>query len=126
MGARRTWTDEDLADAVRLSRSYAEVVTKLGLNQGGGTHQHIELHMRRLGLQFDHRDSHAWMRDPGANTGGRPMPLADILICDSSYTSSGRLRGRLIRAGLKEARCEACGLTEWRGVPIQLELDHID
>ena len=61
------------------------------------------------------RDSHAWMRDPGARTGGRPMPLTEILVTNSSYTSSGRLRGRLIRAGLKEARCEVCGLTEWRG-----------
>jgi hypothetical protein len=72
------------------------------------------------------RDSHAWMRDPGARTGGRPMPLTEILVTNSSYTSSGRLRGRLIRAGLKEARCEVCGLTEWRGESIQLELDHID
>jgi HNH endonuclease len=126
MGARRTWTDADLADAVRLSRSYSEVVTKLGLNQGGGTHQHIKLHMRRMGLEFDHRDSHAWMRDPGAKTGGRPMPLSEVLVRNSTYTSSGRLRGRLIRAGLKEARCEMCGLTEWRGEAIQLELDHID
>ena len=126
MGARRTWTDEDLTNAVLLARSYAEVITKLGLHQGGGTHQHIKLDMRRLGLQFAHRNSHAWMRDAGANTGGRPMPLSEILVADSNYTSSGRLRGRLIRAGLKEARCESCALTEWRSRPIQLELDHID
>jgi hypothetical protein len=126
MGARRKWTDEDLAEAVRVSRSYSEIVTRLGLHQGGGTHQHIKLHIRRLGLHFSHRDSHAWMRDRGANTGGRPMPLEEILVPHSNYTSSGRLRGRLIRSGLKEARCEMCGLTEWRSVPIQLELDHID
>ena len=87
---RRTWTDKDLVDAVRLSRSYSEVITKLGLNQGGGTHQHIKLHMGRLGIQFLHRDSHAWMRDPGANTGGRPMPLDQILVSGSSYSSNGR------------------------------------
>jgi hypothetical protein len=126
MGAKRTWTDEDLIDAVQRSRSFSEVITRLGLNQGGGTHQHIKLHVRRLGLQFAHHDPRAWMRDAGANTGGRPMPLEQILVRDSNYTSSGRLRGRLIRSGLKEARCEACGLTEWRGLPIQLELDHID
>jgi hypothetical protein len=126
MGARRKWTDQDLIDAVRSSRSYAEIVTRLGLNQGGGTHQHVKMHIQRLGLEFSHRDSHAWMRDPGAKTGGRPMPLEQILISDSNYCHSGRLRGRLIRSGLKEARCEMCGLTEWRGSPIQLELDHID
>ena len=111
MGARRRWTDEDLAEAVRVSRSYSEVIAKLGLNQGGGTHQHIKLHIRRLGLQVSNHDPRAWMRGPGANTGGRPMPLSDILTSHSNYTSSGRLRGRLIRSGLKDARCETCGLT---------------
>jgi 5-methylcytosine-specific restriction endonuclease McrA len=54
------------------------------------------------------------------------MPLNEILTRDSSYTSSGRLRKRLLRAGMKEALCESCGLREWQGEPIQLELDHID
>ena len=126
MGARRRWTDADLIEAVQLSRSYAEVVRRLGLNQGGGTHQQLKAHIRRLGLSFSHRDSWAWMRDSGANTGGRPVPLDEILTTGSDYEHSGRLRKRLLRAGLKEARCEICGLTEWRGHSIQLELDHID
>lgn len=59
MGAKRSWTDEDLIDAVQRSRSFSEVITRLGLNQGGGTHQHIKLHVRRLGLQFAHHDPRA-------------------------------------------------------------------
>jgi hypothetical protein len=66
------------------------------------------------------------MREPGANTGGRPVPLEEILTSGSDYGHGGRLRKRLLRAGLKEAQCEICGLIEWRGHPIQLELDHID
>jgi 5-methylcytosine-specific restriction endonuclease McrA len=31
---------------------------------------------------------------------------------------------RLIGAGLKEERCERCGLTEWLGAPICIELHH--
>jgi HNH endonuclease len=54
------------------------------------------------------------------------MPLDQILVQGSNYCSSGRLRRRLIRSGVKEARCEMCGLTEWLGRPAQLELDHID
>lgn len=40
--------------------------------------------------------------------------------------TSHRLRLRLIRKGVKEHRCESCGLSVWLGQPIQLELDHID
>lgn len=36
------------------------------------------------------------------------------------------LRLRLLADGLKEARCEQCGLTEWRGRPAPLQLHHIN
>jgi hypothetical protein len=39
---------------------------------------------------------------------------------------SHRLRLKLIREGVKEHCCESCGLREWLGKPIPLELDHID
>lgn len=42
---------------------------------------------------------------------------------------SATLRRRLIRAGLKTAQCEWCGLTEWReksGLEAPLQLDHIN
>lgn len=37
-----------------------------------------------------------------------------------------KLKSRLIEFGYKEARCESCGLTEWLGSPIALELHHED
>lgn len=33
---------------------------------------------------------------------------------------------RLFEAGLKERRCERCGLSEWRGRPLALELHHVN
>lgn len=38
--------------------------------------------------------------------------------------NASKLRGKLIRDGLKEAKCEICGLTEWNGYKIPLELHH--
>jgi hypothetical protein len=34
------------------------------------------------------------------------------------------LKARLLAAGWKEPRCEECGLAEWRGRPLALELHH--
>lgn len=53
------------------------------------------------------------------------IPLSEILIKDSIYQSN-KLRKRLINAGLKNHQCETCGLVEWLGSPIPLELDHIN
>lgn len=55
----------------------------------------------------------------------RLEPIDDVL-------SAGRRRCRahvklrLIDAGLKEPRCERCGLTEWRSEPLPLELHHVN
>lgn len=45
---------------------------------------------------------------------------------NGSCVKSHILKLKLIRDGLKEAKCEICGLTKWLGKPIPLELDHID
>jgi hypothetical protein len=51
------------------------------------------------------------------------IPL-DQLLVKSRRTSRGHLKARLIAAGLKKNECEECGLTEWRGAPIGLQLHH--
>ena len=41
-------------------------------------------------------------------------------------THVGNLRVRLLRLGLKEAKCELCERRSWNDQPIPLELDHIN
>jgi hypothetical protein len=53
------------------------------------------------------------------------IPLDDLLVVGRK-TSRGHLKMRLVKAGLKENRCEDCGLTEWRGKPISMALHHIN
>jgi DNA-binding transcriptional ArsR family regulator len=50
-------------------------------------------------------------------------PLGELLV---GGTPRGRwnVKRRLIAAGLKEAACEECGIVEWRGRPLPLELHH--
>lgn len=42
------------------------------------------------------------------------------------FVKSHLLREKLIRDGIKEYKCELCGLSEWQGQPIPLELHHKD
>ena len=61
--------------------------------------------------------------------GERPknyFPLSEILEGKYPQYTSSKIRPRLIAEGLKEAKCEICGITEWNGMPAPLELDHID
>ena len=53
----------------------------------------------------------------------RAMP-ADELFVLGTPRNRRHLRLRLIRLGLKDAACEECGLSEWRGRPLSLQLHH--
>jgi DNA-binding CsgD family transcriptional regulator len=54
------------------------------------------------------------------------IPLEDLLVVGRDATSRAHLKSRLIKAGLKENRCEECGITEWRGKPLSMELHHVN
>ncbi len=122
----RSWTDEQLRDAVRVSRSFAEVMQRLGYQPSGGMHRHIKAHIARLALDTDHFTGQRWSAGTRTGSGFKPQPLSEILVANSTYLSSGRLRRRLINAKLKPPRCEICGLDTWRGQPLPLALDHIN
>ena len=55
------------------------------------------------------------------------IPLVDIIIYNKypNYNSSKLLK-RLVKEGYKEYKCEKCGINEWMGQPISLQLHHKD
>ena len=52
------------------------------------------------------------------------MPLDGILVRNSTYVNCTRLRDKLLTAGYFEDRCSMCGLLEWRGQPMPIQLHH--
>lgn len=55
----------------------------------------------------------------------KQIPLEEILTEDSNYNRT-RLKDRLIQSGLKEYKCEICGISEWMEKPISLQLHHLN
>lgn len=53
------------------------------------------------------------------------LPLDEVLA-PGRKRSRGHVKKRLLRAGLKEDRCERCGINEWRGEKLSLHLHHIN
>lgn len=52
------------------------------------------------------------------------MPIAELL--SSPKRNRKHVKLRLIRAGLLQNSCQSCGLTDWRGNPLNMHLDHIN
>jgi RNA polymerase subunit RPABC4/transcription elongation factor Spt4 len=55
----------------------------------------------------------------------RGASVEEIFV-DGTVRNRYYLKGRLIAKGLKTRACEECGLSEWRGEPLALELHHIN
>lgn len=53
------------------------------------------------------------------------MPLAEVFAA-GTRRNRGHLKQRLLRGGIKEERCELCGLVEWRGERLALALHHLN
>jgi transposase-like protein len=53
------------------------------------------------------------------------LPMADLLVAGRPRCRS-HVKGRLLRSGLKAPRCDECGLEQWRGLALALELHHVN
>lgn len=115
---------DQLVAAVQESKSLRQVVLRLGLNESGGTF----LTMKRRLLDWQVDTSHFLGKGAGRDTQPHnAVPLDDVLE-NKTYLRSSYLKEKLLRAGKLQHRCMGndCGLTEWRGKPLVLELDHVD
>ena len=114
------YTKESLELVIRDSKSWAEVCRKIGTKPDTGSQSHIKSRAVKFQIDFSHFLGMGW------NRGGKAInrkDLKEFLVENSTVNSSVLLR-RLIKEGLKEKKCEMCGLTEWLGYDIPLELDH--
>ena len=95
-------------------QSNAEIARRLGCKVDT-----LKVYYKKLGIVYNgNMGGKGIKRDPKRKT-------ALEVIASSSFSNSVK-RKRLIKDGLKEARCECCGLLEWMGKPIPLELHHKD
>ena len=54
----------------------------------------------------------------------RKLALADLLVVGRAETNRTSLKEKLIEAGYKANRCEQCGIDEWQGKPLSLQVHH--
>jgi len=69
-----------------------------------------------------------WETDERVRNGAkkRARPLQEILEGKHPHVQSNSLKCRMLKEGLVENRCSACGIDEWMGQAIVCELDHIN
>lgn len=124
---RRKYSKEEFTEAWLSSISIAQVAKKLGCNATGGGYVTLKLAAKELGLDSNHMTGQGWNIGWRSNPAReRIIPLSVILVRDSTYTTIHYLKRRLLLEGFLEYKCYLCGLIEWNGKSITLQLDHIN
>ena len=65
------------------------------------------------------------VRRGAVRTRPQAMPI-ELLLVVGRRTNRSHLKLRLVGAGLKENRCEECGIVEWRGRSLSMALHHVN
>ena len=122
MNSRYTYSEQELLEAVKTSTSIRQVLEKLDIVPAGGNYQTTNRRIKKLNIDNSHFTGQAWNK---GKVVGPKRPIEEYLK-ENSQIQSFKLKGRLIAEGLKEHKCECCGITEWNGKPAPIELDHIN
>lgn len=121
--SKRTFTLNEFKQIVENNFSVASSLTALNLSPTGANYRSFYKYQKENNIDISHFTGKAHLRCKTHSYNKKD--LSEILMNDCSYNSH-RLKKRLIKEGIKEHKCECCGLTEWLNEPVPLELEHID
>jgi 2-C-methyl-D-erythritol 4-phosphate cytidylyltransferase len=113
-------TDDDIISAAKSNTSATSAAVSLGIR-----YDTYKKHATRLNV-FTTNQSRKGFKRSKQEYVNKIIPLEQILAGNyPQYQRRGIIR-KLFEAGLKKNICEVCCLTEWNGIPIRMQLDHID
>lgn len=121
---KRKFSDDELKIAVATSTSIRQVLNKIGLVEAGSNYENIKHQIAVLNLDISHIHGRAWNK--GLKFQPKHAKTLEEIFAAQERVNSHKLRKRLIKANIFKAQCSNCNHVEWMGVPIPLELEHID
>lgn len=100
MPKKRSWTDDDLIDAVASSKSVRAVLAKLHLVPAGGNYRQVNERILAMGIDSSHFTGKGWNKgwvfDPRI-----PRQTLETILVKGHRHQSHHLKNRLFREGLK-------------------------
>lgn len=114
-------SDEDFKKIIQECNTYSDCLRALGLGTKGGSSTDIlKRRIKELNCSTEH------FNQKNKQSYQARYSLDEILIENSSYANISSLKKRLIKENKLEYKCAKCGLINWLGEPISLQLDHIN
>lgn len=120
------YTEEQFRDAVKNSFTMIDVLRTIGVRGSGGNYDIAHRMIKKMGLDTSHFTGHGHLKGKH-HTWSKAHSLDKILV--NGYNGgipTSKLKNKLFRANMLENKCSKCGIKDWNGLPLSLELEHIN
>lgn len=119
------YSKELLEEKIKDCFSFAELCRRLGLKPEGGNPKTVRKKLDQFEVDYSHFTGQGWNKFGHPSFGNTGQQMDAYFKSNSSFPSS-KVRERLLNNKLKENQCEICGITNWLGNSITIQLHHIN
>ena len=124
------FTPSELQKLLDESNGYSDVLRKVGMNPKGDNPQTLKKIIEEYNLDITKMNNNRkeLFRKAAHETHKKTtIPISEIII-DNKHPnySSFKLLKRLVEEKYKQYKCEICGISEWMGKSLSLQLHHLD
>lgn len=119
---RYKYIKEELEKAVEKAYSLKDLLRILHIKDVGSNYKTVKNKLELYKIDYSHFNGNVLRSRSGEN---KYKDASNYLYKGSTITTF-KLKEKLIRDGLKENKCECCGIDMWNNKPIVLQLHHID
>ena len=117
-------TGQEFSDLVKSSLNISEVLFKLGYTTKGNSWGYSQVKQRMKDLNLSGKDFRG--KSPIVLMTEQKQIKESDLLCINSIHPRNVLRRYVIKNELIPYKCNICGISEWQGKSLSLELDHIN
>ena len=124
----KQYTKEQIEEAVKNANCFSGVFRNLGIKVNGGSYRWI----KKLIKKFNIETIHFQTKNENLLKAGL---AATLKVKEKKYkckdlSRNERLRAKELRTFMEfwgiEEKCVKCQISEWKGVPLRLDIDHIN
>jgi hypothetical protein len=127
---RLPYTYEQLEKAANGATCYSDIFRALNIKINGGSYVWLKKILSKHNIKVDfsqYKQCHNLIKGGHRATLKR---LEDLYMTTDDISNGARMNAKRLRTFMlfkgREEKCEECGLTEWRGAKIRLDIHHID
>lgn len=118
------FSDQEIRSAVQHSTCITHMLRFLGYKTLDAA-DFFRKAISRLNIPLDHWKDFSKLSTKGIHRNKNAKSI-DYFLKDGSKITSAKLRIKLVQAGLKQDKCECCGIIDWDGQKLNFCLHHIN